>query len=63
MKDEIQKYVGMEGSILTRGDGGMRINVRVLDYKESYGKKRWLVMPLSGNGQTWTEQEPLPLIK
>lgn len=56
MKEQIEKYVGKDGSILLND---MRINVRVIDVKESYGKMRWLVTPLSGMGQTWTEQDPL----
>ena len=56
MKDLIEKYVDKEGSVLL---GGMRVNVRCIDVKESYGKMRWLVAPLSGMGQAWVEQDPL----
>ncbi len=52
----IQKYVDKQGSVLI---GGMRVNVRIIDVKESYGKQRWLVAPLSGMGQAWVEQDPL----
>lgn len=56
MKDIIEKYVGKEGSIFLNG---LRVNVRCLDYKESYGKPRWLVESTNGGGKTWTEQDPL----
>lgn len=59
MQDAVAKYVGKEGSILLNG---LRINVKCLDIKEVYGKRRWLISPLSGVGQTWTEQEPLERI-
>ncbi len=56
MKESLDKYVDKEGSVLLNG---LRINVRCIDYKESYGKPRWLVVPLSGMGQAWIEQDPL----
>lgn len=65
MKEKLEKYVGKKGSILvttstkTGEANNLRINVEILDYKESYGKPRWLIKPLSGMGQSWTEQEPL----
>ena len=34
---------------------GLKINVKILDYKLSYGHDRWLVEPISGEGQVWVE--------
>lgn len=55
MKDEIEKYIDKEGAITFHG---MRVMVRCIDYKKSYGKERWLVAPISGTGTSWTEQNP-----
>lgn len=38
---------------------GLRIEVEIVDYKNSYGKDRWLIKPVSGNGEVWTEQNVL----
>ncbi len=35
---------------------GIQVNVNVIDYKNSYGKDRWLVEPLSGKGTMWVEE-------
>lgn len=62
MKDIIEKYVDKEGSVTLNGTNrinGIAFNVRILDYKEAYGKKRWLVAPLSGKGTAWVEQDPI----
>lgn len=34
---------------------GLNISVKILDYKNSYGKDRWLVTPVSGWGESWVE--------
>ena len=36
--------------------GGLVFQVRILDAKQSYGRTRWLVTPLAGSGQEWTER-------
>lgn len=33
----------------------LKIEVEVLNYKQSYGKDRWLVQPVAGSGQIWME--------
>jgi hypothetical protein len=35
--------------------GKLTINVRVKDYKYTYGRHRWLVEPISGTGEMWVE--------
>lgn len=37
--------------------GMLMVKVTVLDYKQSYGKDRWLVTPVSGDGQVWVEKD------
>lgn len=58
MKEEIEKYAGKTGHIELNG---LKVKVNILDYKTAYGNERWLVSPISGSGQTWTEQNPLPV--
>lgn len=53
MKEKL-KFIGKKTTIVV---GGMTINVKILDYKTSYGHDRWLVTPLSGEGQVWVEKE------
>ena len=50
---EAAQLVGKEAAV--RLDG-LRVNVRVQNVKQSYGKIRWLVTPLSGSGFKWVEQ-------
>lgn len=35
--------------------GGLTINVRILDFKWTYGRDRWQVEPISGSGAVWVE--------
>lgn len=37
--------------------GGLTVFVYVLDYKSSFGHDRWLVKPVSGEGETWVEAD------
>ena len=37
--------------------GGLTVKVKVLDYKQSYGKDRWLITPVEGSGEVWVEKE------
>jgi len=53
-KDKVAK-VGSRGTIFV---GGFKIQVEIVDYKQSYGHDRWLVTPIAGEGEVWTEQEP-----
>lgn len=53
---EASEVIGKEGTIIA---AGFRIGVKVLDYKNSYGKDRWLVTPVTGSGQVWVEQSPM----
>jgi len=56
MKEKIQQFVGKKGIIIT---GGLTVNVKILDYKRTYGKERWLVTPVSGAGQVWVQSVDL----
>ena len=37
--------------------GTLMVKVMVLDYKQAYGKDRWLVTPVAGDGQVWVEAD------
>lgn len=50
---KVEEMVGKKAKIRS---GALLFNVRVLDYKRSYGKDRWLVEPTDGTGQMWVEQ-------
>lgn len=54
-KDKVAN-VGKKGMYTLRGDGGIAIEVVIMDYKNSYGRDRWLVKPVAGTGEVWTEQ-------
>jgi hypothetical protein len=45
--------VGKKGTIYA---GGFKVEVEIVDYKNSYGRDRWLVKPVAGSGEVWTEQ-------
>ena len=45
--------VGKKGVMFA---GGFKVEVEVVDYKNSYGRDRWLVKPVAGSGEVWTEQ-------
>ena len=52
-KDKVAK-VGEKGTMFT---GGFKVEVEIVDYKNSYGRDRWLVKPVAGSGEVWTEQD------
>ncbi len=52
MKEKLEK-IGTEAKVQT--DWGFYVNVIIKDYKNSYGKDRWLVSPVTGSGEAWVE--------
>jgi hypothetical protein len=56
MKELMEKYVGKKGYVYLEG---LKVEVRVLDVKSSYGKQRFLIKPMAGEGQVWKEQVTL----
>ena len=53
---EQMKNIGKKGTLYV---GGLQINVKIIDFKKAYGNDRWLVTPVSGSGEAWTETNPL----
>ena len=52
MKDLIEQYVGQRAYVQA---GGMLVEVIILDVKQAYGKERYQVSPVSGQGEVWVE--------
>lgn len=55
-KSKVEEFVGKKGTVWF---GELEVEVEILDYKNSYGRDRFLVTPVAGTGETWTEQNPL----
>ena len=55
LKDKL-KHIGRKLEITApKPMQAMKIKVEILDYKNSYGKDRYLVTPLEGSGKVWVE--------
>ncbi len=42
---------------------GLEFEVEILGHKKGYGKQRFLISPVAGNGQVWMNEETLIKIK
>lgn len=49
---EMAQYVGKKGFLPI---GGLKVDIEILDVNEQWGRLRFLVRPLAGEGQVWTE--------
>lgn len=45
--------IGKKGNIWA---GKLRVDVKIVDYKFVYGKDRYLVTPVAGEGEVWVEK-------
>ena len=52
MLKEITQYVGKTGNVLL---GGLTVAVKIKDVKNSYGRIRYLITPVTGSGEVWVE--------
>jgi len=52
MKNKIQEFVGKAATVKL---GGLVVEVTVIDVKNSYGRDRYLISPVSGTGEIWVE--------
>lgn len=50
---EAQQIIGKEAT--WNAGNGLRFQVIVKDYKQAYGCKRYLVVPVNGQGETWVQ--------
>lgn len=49
---ELLKLIGKTGSV---NSNGLVTYVKILDIKKSYGRTRYQVTPLKGEGEVWVE--------
>lgn len=56
---QMAKMIGQKGHIF--GTGDMRISVRIIDVKVSYGQVRYQITPLAGEGTTWINVDSIVL--
>ena len=52
MKELVEKYVG-KGAMIKLG--GLVVNVIIEDVRQSWGRVRFQVSPISGHGSIWVE--------
>jgi len=52
MKNKIQEFIGR---VATVKFGGLVVEVTVIDVKNSYGRDRYLISPVKGEGEIWVE--------
>lgn len=53
MKEKIDKFIGKKVKVNL---GGLMVIVTIKDVKNSYGKDRFLITPVEGSGEVWTEK-------
>ena len=53
MTNLIEEYVGKGATINIKG---MKFEVLTKDVRMNYGKKKFLVSPMSGSGESWVEE-------
>lgn len=56
MKELYEKYVGKTATISLNG---LTVRVMIKDVKLSYGKERYDVTPIAGEGSAWVENVEL----
>jgi len=56
MQELMNKYLNKEARILA---GGLGVDVKIVDVKKSYGRERFRVIPIAGDGAVWVEQVTL----
>ena len=56
MKELVSEYVGKKGYVYLEG---LKVEVEILDVKNSYGNTRFLIKPVAGEGEVWKEQVTL----
>ena len=53
MKEKLER-IGTRALLTT--SWGFEILVEIIDFKQSYGRDRWLVRPVEGKGKAWVEK-------
>lgn len=52
MRELLEKWLNRKVHVML---GGLRVAVVILDIKESWGKTRFQVSPVTGSGTVWVE--------
>lgn len=52
---EMAADIGKSALVTIQKPVGITVLVEILDVKQSYGKTRWLVKPVNGEGDAWVE--------
>jgi len=50
-QNDLNEYIGKTGTYET---GGLVVNVKILDARNTFGRVDLLITPVSGLGQKWT---------
>lgn len=53
MKKEVNDFVGKK--VLVNLGLSVKVEVKILDVKNTYGRTRYLITPISGTGEMWVE--------
>jgi len=54
---EQSKLIGqIKNYAVSNGSGKMSVKVEILDVKSAYGRERFLIKPIKGEGEIWVEQ-------
>lgn len=56
MKELIEKYLGKKATVFL---GGLKVEVKIVDVKTSYGRDRFQITPTAGSGEVWVESVTL----
>lgn len=56
MRTEVEEYVGKKATVVI---GGLKVEVKIVDVKNSYGRTRYQITPVAGAGQVWVESVTL----
>jgi len=59
---EASKLIGKTVSYVpkTQGENALKFKVKIISWRSSYGKNRFLVEPIAGTGRIWTEHIEIP---
>jgi len=52
MKELFEKFMNKKGYAFL---GGLKVEVTIINIKEAWGKQRFLITPVAGEGEVWVE--------
>jgi hypothetical protein len=64
-KDELNNLIGKEGVMVidrpSLRNPGLSVDVKIVNYRISFGRVDLLVVPVSGAGERWTNRNKITL--